>query len=152
MIIRYIGRLGGALGCAAALILYAGCAGSGDDLPRESLAGTVTLDGAPLPTGTITFAPSANTAGVEVTGADTIQNGKFSIGRDVGLVPGSYKVSIYAADKPPERTKPEKAGAGKPSELAKQLIPAKYNSKTELTAEIKKGGGNDQMTFALQSK
>jgi hypothetical protein len=151
MSIRCIGRFGCALGCAATLVVYVGCAGSGDDLPRESVSGMVTLDGAPLPTGTISFAPSANTSGLEVTGADTITNGKFAIARNVGLVPGNYKVAIYAAEKS-ERTKPEKVGNIKRSELAKELIPAKYNSKTELTAEIKKGGGNDQLSFTLQTK
>jgi hypothetical protein len=35
--------------------------------------------------------------------------------------------------------------------LAKELIPAKYNTNTVLKVEIKKGGNND-LKFALESK
>jgi hypothetical protein len=59
-------------------------------------------------------------------------------------------VAINAAEKG-ARTKPEQVGGGKPAELAKELIPAKYNSSTTLTAEVKKGGSND-FTFTLESK
>jgi hypothetical protein len=131
--------------------LAAGCSGSGDDLPREPVSGTVTLDNQPLATGVIQFSPaekasagqSLNSAGGQIT------DGKFSISREQGLVPGKYNVAINAAEKT-ERTKPERVGAGKMSDLAKELIPAQYNSQTTLTAEVKKGGGN-AFTFTLES-
>jgi hypothetical protein len=148
------GRLSLALLVCAALGVAVGCSGSGDDLPREAVSGTVTLDGQLLPNGSISFMPSGGSgAGPTPTGGGgAIASGKFSIARDTGLVPGSYNVAIYASEQSAERTKPAQAGAGiKPAERAKELIPAKYNTSTELKAEIKKGGGND-LTFTLESK
>jgi hypothetical protein len=93
----------------------------------------------------------AGAGGTGTGGGGTIKNGKFSIPSETGLVPGTYNVAVYASEKSAERTRPAQVGGGKPSELAKELIPAKYNSQTELKSEIKKGGGND-LTFTLQSK
>jgi hypothetical protein len=129
--------------------LVAGCAG-GDELPRESVWGTVTLDNQPLATGVIQFSPADKAAGAALNSAGgQITDGKFSISREQGLVPGKYSVAINAASKT-ERTKPAQVGAGKMSDLAKELIPAEYNSATTLTADVKKGGGND-FTFTLDS-
>jgi hypothetical protein len=154
MMVRLMMRSSCALLVFCVCALVAGCSGSSDNLPREAVAGTVTLDGQPLPAGTISFAPMAGSSDAEGTtgGGDTIKNGKFAIARDVGLLPGNYNVAIFAAEKDAAATKPAQVGAGRKSGLAKELIPAKYNSKTELKAEVKKGGGNEQMTFPLQSK
>jgi hypothetical protein len=154
MIVCQKGRLSLAVLACAALGLAVGCAGSSDDLPREAVSGTVTLDGQLLPSGSISFMPSDSSgAGVTTTGGGgTITSGKFSIARETGLVPGSYNVAIYASEESAGRTKPQQVGGGsKPAERAKELIPAKYNTSTELKAEIKKGGGN-ALTFTLESK
>ena len=39
----------------------AGCSQSSDELPREPVSGTVTLDGQPLASGTIQFSPDGAT-------------------------------------------------------------------------------------------
>jgi hypothetical protein len=150
MIVCLKGRSSSALFVCAALGLAVGCTGSGDDLPREAVSGTVTLDNQPLANGSISFMPPSG-GGTATGGGSTITNGKFSIPRETGLVSGTYNVAIYASEQRGERTKPAQAGGGKPSELAKELIPAKYNSQTELKSDIKKGGGND-LKFTLQSK
>jgi hypothetical protein len=127
-----------------------GCSGSSsDDLPREAVSGTVTLDGKPLVDGSIQFAPAADSVGPQVGGGSPIADGQFSISRENGLVPGAYKVSINAGDaKREEQAKgPVRKGLG----LAKELIPAKYNSQTTLSAEVNKGG-SDNLNFDLQSK
>jgi hypothetical protein len=154
MIGHHKGRFCSSFILLAVLGLAVGCSGSGDDLEREEVSGTVTLDGTPLATGSISFSPTGPSTGSpgQTGGGGVISGGKFTIARDVGLSPGNYNVSIFASDKPAERTKPAQAGGGKPSELAKELIPAKYNAKTELKAEIKKGGGNNNLTFSLESK
>jgi hypothetical protein len=153
MSVRHPGRLGALLLVYGAIGLAAGCSGATDDLPREAVAGTVTLDGQPLASGTISFTPAdSNDAEGISGGGDMIRDGKFAIARDVGLLPGNYNVAIFASSNTGERTKPAQVGGGKPAELAKQLIPAKYNAKSELKAEIKKGGGNEQLVFTLQSK
>jgi hypothetical protein len=149
MIGHHKGRLSSALVVFAALGLAVGCSGSGDDLPREAVSGTVTLDGQPLANGTISFSPAGGSGGPG--GGGVIGGGKFSIPRETGLVPGNYNVALYASEKRAEQTKPAQAGGGKPAERPKELIPAKYNTSTELKAEIKKGGGND-LRFTLLSK
>ena len=133
--------LAGAVGLAAA-----GCSGSEDDLPREAVSGTVTLDGQPVSDGTIQFSPTGPGGGV--TGASRIEDGQFSIPREKGLVPGTYHVSINWAGKR-DRAKP--AMAGPRAAFAKELIPAKYNAKSTLKAEVKKGGSYD-LKFELQSQ
>ena len=127
--------------------LVVGCSQSGDELPREAVSGTVTLDGTPVSNGTITFIPDTGVGG----GGGTITDGAFSIPRATGLVPGKFKVAINASEKT-ATTKPQQvSGTKKEVQFAKELIPTKYNSNTELTAEIKKGGTKD-LKFDLKSK
>ena len=128
-----------------------GCSGSGDDLPRESVSGTVTLDGRPLSTGAIRFSPSRNDlSGHAVEGGDSIKNGRFSISREVGLIPGDYRVSIFSGNTTGQRPSAD-AGPGRIAKAAKELIPAKYNSQSELMANVPKGGLTD-LRFDLHSK
>jgi hypothetical protein len=134
----------------AALGLIAGCSGSRDDLPREPVAGTVTMDGQPLAEGAIQFSPAAGAEGRVTSATVPIENGQFSIPRAEGLVPGSYKVSISAVPVP--RDTRIKATFGKKKATPfKELIPAKYNTKTILTGEIKRGGASG-LKYDLQSK
>ena len=141
---------GGLAPClAAAMVAALGCGGSADDLPREAVSGIVTLDGKPLPAGAIQFFPSANAGGVAVSGGSAVEEGAFSIPREYGLVPGSYKVAINAAESEgsDSKTKGQKRRQSAP---VKDVIPAKYNSQTTLTAEISKGGSSS-LKFDLQS-
>jgi hypothetical protein len=152
MIGCHTGRLSSALVVFVALGLAVGCSGSDDDLPREAVYGTVFLDGKALASGSISFMPPGGfMGGIPTGGGATIQNGSFSISSETGLVPGIYNVAIYASEQRAGRNRPAQVGGGKATELATQLIPAKYNTTTELKAEIKKGGGND-LRFALLSK
>jgi hypothetical protein len=121
-----------------------GCAG-GDELPREAISGTVTLDSRPLAGGVIQFTPAveATTGGIAVGGGSPIKDGQFSIDREHGLVPGSYKVTVNAAGAPTEPFKTLEPGRPNRAAKPKELIPTKYNAQTTLTAEVKKGGGNN---------
>ena len=101
--------------------------------PRGGL-GTVTLDGKPLSGAVIQFVPSdPNAPGG--TSAD-IEDGKFAIESGRGPVAGNYRVVIStrmgaevdATQPPGEAPKPKK-----------DPIPAKYNTKSELKAEVKAG-------------
>jgi hypothetical protein len=133
----------------AAGLAAPGCSGSGDELPREAVSGTVTLDGQPLAKGAIQFNPVGGAGAVAaVGGGSKIEDGQFYIARENGLVPGTYNVSINAADRR-DPAKPEMVGKGRG--IPKELIPAKYNSQTTLKAEIKKGGTSD-LKFELQSR
>ena len=139
-----------------------GCSRSRDDLPREPVAGTVTMDGKPLPEGTIQFYPTGDPSKTAVVGENAeIKEGNFSLPREDGLVPGTYKVSISHAEL--KEAKPKVKGKIKtppptsltiPSrtkELGPEQIPARYNSKSELKAEIPRGGTKD-LKYDLQSK
>jgi hypothetical protein len=120
-----------------------------DNLPREAITGTVTFDGGPLARGTIQFRP-ATQAEATASGA-MIDDGRFAIPRDQGLVPGKYKVQIDSR----EDAAAPLAGGELPGAIpvAKKkpaaLIPPRYNTRTELTAEVKSGGPNE-FTFDLK--
>jgi hypothetical protein len=133
----------------AAGLAAPGCSGSRDDLPREPVSGSVTLDGQPLADGAIVFAPAASSEGAATATTSTIENGQFSIPRADGLIPGKYKVKISKPDHKPEGR--SKGPIGKGTKPVKELLPAKYNSKTELSADIEKGG-TDGLKFDLRSK
>ena len=137
------------LAAGAASMMLGGCSGSGDDLPREAVSGTVTLDDAPLARGTIQFRPVDSGAGPAVGGGGVVEDGRFSIPRETGLVPGKYKVAVNASD---DVGAPHTKGrVVKKSGLAKELIPTRYNARTELSAEVAKGG-TGSLKFDLRSK
>src|SRR5262245_9720870 len=130
--------------------LGSGC-GGGDELPREAVSGTVTLDGKLLEKGTIRFTPAAQSNAVAaVEGGALIESGKFSIPRDPGLVPGNYQVAVFGGG-PGALAKGQKGTATGGPAPAKESMPAKYNARSTLQAEVKKGGPND-FTFDLTSK
>jgi hypothetical protein len=131
-----------------------GCLKRYDDLPREPVAGTVTMDGQTLPEASIQFSPTGDT---KATGANTqVKDGQFSIPREDGLVPGTYKVSIShaelveVADKGKIKAPPSSIPS-RTKRIGPEMIPARYNTKSELTAEIKPGGTRD-LKYDLKSK
>lgn len=130
---------------ASAALLWlaaAGCGGS-DSLPRQEVAGEVTIDGTPLKTGLITFLPAS--PDVPTQGGSAIVEGKYSLSRAQGLVPGQYKVVISSPeDKPEEFTdkSTNNNAPGMPPIPAKEVIPAQYNNKSLLTAEVVAGRKN----------
>ncbi|MEJ7636561.1 MAG: hypothetical protein WKF75_00865 [Singulisphaera sp.] len=128
------------------IVALGGCDG-GDGLPRQAIAGTVTLDGKPLDYGSILFTTLGD--GSTMSGGSLIADGRYAIARDQGLVPGSYRVAIYA---------PDVGSKSSTSELPTQLgklptdrIPPRYNMETTLTAQVEKGGAND-FVFDLKSR
>jgi hypothetical protein len=119
-----------------ALLAGAGCGGPTDDLPREPIRGQVRFAGKPLGTGTILFLPAQGTA--ETQAYSTISDGAYSIPRQEGPVPGTYKVVISSVVAAP-------APAGPPGKVLappKELIPARYNTKSDQFAAVKKGEEN----------
>ena len=128
----------------------AGC-GSGDELPREAISGTVSLDGQPLATGVIQFRPASQAEPVPA-GAH-IKDGAFNIPRAEGLTPGNYRVIINAAGDARTLTAAESSGekAIKRGGLAPELIPSQYNNNSTLTAKVEAGKPNT-FEFTLSSK
>jgi hypothetical protein len=141
-LIRWVWFPGLALGLS-----LAGC-GRGDNLPRQALSGTVTLDGQPLALGVIQFQPSSPAEPLPA-GAE-IKDGKFRIPREDGPTPGNYRVFINSSGPKRELTKAESSGEKMPG-LAPELIPEQYNTKSNLTAKVEADKDNT-FEFALKSK
>jgi hypothetical protein len=118
------------------VVLIAGC---GDPNARRAVSGTVSLNGRPLDQGSIYFAPIGQ--GSSEAGA-TIENGKYSIPRDVGLVPGTYKVSIFSYDRGGAKVQSEEIPGEPGATQFKERIPRKYNADSKLTAEVTASGKN----------
>jgi len=120
---------------------------------RLPVSGTVTIDGQPLASGEIAFAPASPGQGSSAGAA--IERGKYSISADKGLLPGDYKVSIHAFRGTGKKTWD---GMGEPTapesqkkfvEQLEQYIPPRYNEATELTAPVRAGKSKD-LNFDLQ--
>lgn len=134
----------------AALLLFqlAGC--GGDGLPREPVSGSISVDGKPLKSGMVMFTPTD--ASMPTQGNGNITDGKYSIPRSAGLVPGTYKVVINSSESTPEKQLDKVNDApGLPPAPAKNAIPPEFGSETKLTAEIVAGGPNVK-EFNIQTK
>jgi len=107
-------------------------------LGRQAVSGTVTLDGAPLAQGSISFQPTEQ--GKTSSGA-VVSEGQYSIARDQGLPPGKYRVVINAVKPGTGQTLPEGGlpgdETGPPPE---ELIPADWNTKSENFVEVTDSG------------
>lgn len=127
--------------------LVAGCGGSPDIKPIKNLipcSGTVTLDGQPLPQGTVTFAPVNQADGQPATGS--IKDGKFTANTTAtapGVVAAKYRVSIVATEKPQDI----KPGVIPPPPAS--LIPAKYNNPATSGFEVEVKKGMDPIELKL---
>ncbi|QDT89461.1 carboxypeptidase-like regulatory domain-containing protein [Gimesia algae] len=125
------------------ILCVAGCGSGGEPIPElAQVTGVVTMDGAPLEGAKVIFEPQQATdkARRRASSATTESDGSYTLEYNSdasGATPGTHKVMIL---KMPDN--PEDAGI--------QLVPAKYNDKTELTAEVEVG--NNTFNFDLKSK
>src|SRR5262249_50222046 len=123
-----------------------GCSRSKDDLPREPVAGTVTLDGQPLAEAVIQFSPTGDASKTPRSGANwEIKDGQSPTPREEGLAPAPYRVSISHAELKDVKAK-GKVNTAIPSRTktyGPEQILARYNAQSELKAEIKPGGTRD---------
>lgn len=126
----------------------AACTSSDSSGPQRFLVeGSVKLDGKPLEAGTIFFLPM-NDGG---TGSSTeIKNGAFQIdNEDHGLSLGNYRIEITSMKKT-GKTTPGPGPDGQVEEMV-QVIPARYNTKTDLEATVQKKDVN-RFEFTLTTK
>jgi hypothetical protein len=114
---------------ALAILTLASC--EGDVGGRLAISGTVEYKGEPVQQGTIEFIP--HPGGKTQSGA-TITNGRFTIPKEKGLEPGVYTVKISSM----EGLEPPAEPGGLPGKDPKELLPAKYNTKSTLTKEVSK--------------
>jgi hypothetical protein len=129
------------------LFLSAGCGGASYDGPKRSpVTGSVTLDGAPVPFGTITFKPVAE--GRLANGS--IEEGKYSIPEEMGPTPGKYKVDIRGYAKSASELGDGEGGGEEEEQefdMGPEIVPTAYNTETTLEVEIT--GGANTHDFAL---
>ena len=134
-------RFCGSVVMLCGLLAFAtGCGSTDSGPPRATVAGKITLDGMPVEGGEIRFVPAKGAETVSRIGPD----GSYSI--DVltdGPVVGQNKVFIEWF-----RDSGKKDSEGNMIPIA--AIPAKYNSATTLSAEMK--SGKNTHNFALDSK
>ncbi len=129
------------LSLISASTLATGCGGAaGPELGR--LSGTVTLDGKPLANARIVFQPTGQLASPSVS--DTAEDGAFELrfNRDrKGVLPGSHQIRVTTARVVTD-------ASGKETDV-QEVLPAKYNAKTELTYDVKTG--SNQLDLKLES-
>lgn len=129
--------------CLSALVLVSclGCGGNTNG--RLALSGSVTLDGQPLQEGSISFL-SVGAAKKSMTGGAIVEGG-YSIPAKEGLVVGTYRVSISAADK----SDATPAGLPANGQFFPSLIPPEFekaNHQVEVTVE-----GPNEFSFDIQN-
>ena len=126
----------------AGIGFVSGCGNSGPK--RNSVAGTVSFKGEPVKYGSISF---RSTGGGKNVGTADIIDGKYTIISEVGLPAGDYDVAItYPDPKVPAPRGDEPPGVAAP---VREMLPAKYNDKSELKATIK-DGANDTVNYDLK--
>ena len=121
---------------------FLGCGGGGgrEFEERHATTGMVTLDGAPLAQGEIVFESPEDIAAGIPPGIGRIENGKY----EATVSTGKKVVRISSL-----------LATGEPDEMGiaptRQLIPAKYNTDSQLEAVITESGDN-QFNFDLFSE
>ena len=127
-------RIAVVLTLTAPLALAIGC---GDANGRQRISGQVTLDGQPLPNGSVSLRP----IGTGPLAVGRIEDGKFILGSDKGPLPGAYLIEIESQQK----TGNQVALVDNPSikiDETEQVIPPNYNERSELRIDVKPDGGN----------
>jgi hypothetical protein len=121
---------------ALALAALGGC-GAAD--PRQEISGAVKLKGQPVEDGVINFAPLD---GQQTGDGAQIVKGYYRIPKDKGLLPGKYRVAIYAGDgrSGVGDASPDSPFAG--TKPGKERVPPDYNEKSKVVKEVTNGGPN----------
>jgi uncharacterized membrane protein len=120
------------------ILAVAGC-----DSGPSTVSGKVTLDGAPLKKGTISFLPSD---GLGPTAGASVSDGAYS----AEVFPGAKRVEIRGYEvigQEPAYGDPN----GPMKDITKSLVPPKYNDGSSLTADIQ-SGANENVNFEVTSK
>lgn len=134
-----------------ASLMVLGCGGEGKSAKLVPVSGKVTLDGAPLTSGTINFTPedSKGTAAAGQIGSDGTY--KLAAGAKEGAAVGKYKVSIGAGMK---SMSTDPSAAPKLSEPEKAPVPQKYQNSdaSGIVMEVKEGAQPGAYDIKLTSK
>jgi hypothetical protein len=123
------GILRAALGCV--VLALAGCAGDPySELGLVQVSGKVTLDGRPLANAKVAFEGEDKGSSIGITDSA----GNYTLNYDserAGVKPGPKIVRITLAD-----AEVEGGGVSEGAEAKKESIPARYNTQSELKADV----------------
>ena len=117
--------------------------------PDGSIAvqGVVTLDGAPLNEGMIKFQPPAGEDGSSVT--EKVTAGRFQANLQAGK-----KLVFITAEEEIDNPDLSSSGSAKnplaPKRIRRSIVPSRYNTKTELTADVNRE--NRKLKFELSGQ
>jgi hypothetical protein len=123
---------------AVAALTLVGCSSDSD---RSHVQGTVRYNGEPVDDGGIAFVPEGEGASQEgasqVRATGEIRDGRYDLDSKRGPYPGKYRVEIYWNKKTGRQIANRSRTAFR--DERKQVIPAKYNTNTELKVDVKPG-------------
>jgi hypothetical protein len=126
-------------------LLMTSVSGCSDGPQRLPVSGTVRLDGQPLVSGSLLMTPLKSGP---VAGCD-IKDGRFEMPLERGPGPGEYRVEITAYR--PTGKKIYDSDFNVSTETLEPIVPARYNTATELTATVSTETEN-KFKFDLESK
>jgi hypothetical protein len=125
------------------IMTASGCGKSGyTELGLVDVSGSVTLDGKPLPNAKIAFEGEDKRSAMGTTNA----SGQYTLMYDSqtrGTTPGAKIVRITTVEAG------EGGGAAEGATAAKETVPARYNSQSELKADV--SASNKTFNFELKS-
>ncbi|MBP88134.1 MAG: hypothetical protein CMJ64_15680 [Planctomycetaceae bacterium] len=135
LLVRFIGFVIVVPGMA---VVLSGCGGRS----APSVAGTVTLDGAPLGEALVSFMPANKELSAAIASTDL--EGQYTLEQGVeGVVEGTYTVHITTY-------RPAITEIDPPIPGIKEKVPAGYNVRSTLNAEV--SSGENVLDFPLDSK
>ena len=112
-----------------------GCGATNDGPEKYTVTGVVQFEGIPVQEGQIIFRP---TGGSGHSSAGSIEDGKFSFESTVGSK--QVEITAYESDDSGKTTSGPVPEVKSTAKVA--FIPAKYNTKTTLSAEVEVDGEN----------
>ncbi len=125
----------------ATILTTATLVGCGDGIERVQVSGKVTYAGQPVEVGQIRFIPAPGTE-MPLT-IERIKNGSYETSTSGGVPVGTYQVAIRAY----HPDDPVPSGPGQPAR--RQLLPAKYSTRSELKATLEPGEKQKELDFIL---
>ena len=131
-----------------ACVGVANIAGCSRGPAAAEVKGSVSYQGKLVKDGTIRFFPTGEGMG-QGAGAEIVE-GQYTISLNAGLVEGSYVVTLSAVEPTGRQIPRLEVDPGESATMAEaiQVLPAKYTTPGEVTAELK--GGENVQDFNLQ--
>jgi len=125
--------------------LVSGCSDGGKptDVKRAKVSGVVKLEGKPLKTGKIIFDAGNGEPPAVMDILDGNYEGKAAIGKNKVQLTSTRKVSM--------KEKMKMDGPGYDTMVEENLLPPRYNTKSEISRDVEAAGENT-FNFDLQSK